>query len=86
MNDSMFSQIDFGELKRYLDDDDVTDISYSNNGQLHLKTLSKGIFYPNDTEVKINAYILGALEHVTCNGESVTAAEDGLQELVEVRD
>ena len=44
MNDSMFSQIDFGELKRYLEDDDVTDISYSNNGQLHLKTLSKGIF------------------------------------------
>lgn len=44
MNDSMFSQIDFGELKQYLEDDDVTDISYSNNGQLHLKTLSKGIF------------------------------------------
>ena len=44
MNDSMFSQIDFGELKQFLEDDDVTDISYSNNGQLHLKTLSKGIF------------------------------------------
>ena len=44
MNDSMFSQIDFGELRNYLEDDDVTDISYSNNGQLHLKTLSKGIF------------------------------------------
>lgn len=43
MNDSMFSQIDFGELKQYLENDDVTDISYSNNGQLHLKTLSKGI-------------------------------------------
>ena len=31
MNDSMFSQIDFGELKQYLENDDVTDISYSNN-------------------------------------------------------
>ena len=44
MNDSMFSQIDFGDLKQFLDNDDVTDISYSNNGQLWLKTLSKGLF------------------------------------------
>ncbi len=40
----MFSQIDFGPLKPYLEDDDITDISYSNNGQIHLKTLSKGIY------------------------------------------
>jgi len=44
MNDNAFSDIDFGPLREYLDNDDVTDISYSNNGQLHLKTLSKGIF------------------------------------------
>ncbi len=44
MNDNMFSQIDFGPLKPYLEDDDITDISYSNNGQIHLKTLSKGIY------------------------------------------
>ena len=42
--ESMFDQIDFGPLKKYLDDDDITDISYSNNGQIWLKTLSKGIF------------------------------------------
>jgi len=44
MNDNMFSQIDFGPLKEYLENDDITDISYSNDGQIHLKTLSKGIY------------------------------------------
>lgn len=44
MNDNMFSQVDFGPIQPYLDDDDITDISYSNGGQIHLKTLSKGNF------------------------------------------
>ena len=44
MNDNMFTQLDFGPLRKFLDDDDVTDISYSNGGQIWLKTLSKGIF------------------------------------------
>ncbi len=44
MMDGMFSQIDFGPLKEYLDQDDITDISYSNGGQIWLKTLSRGIF------------------------------------------
>ena len=42
--DTNFEQIDFGPLKPYLEDDDITDISYDNGGQIHLKTLSKGIF------------------------------------------
>lgn len=42
--DTQFSQVDFGPLKTYLDNDDITDISYSNNGQVWLKTLSKGVF------------------------------------------
>ncbi len=42
--DNIFTQIDFGPLKPYLENDDVTDISYSNNGQIWLKTLSKGVF------------------------------------------
>lgn len=41
---NMFDQIDFGPLKPYLEDDDITDISYDNGGQVWLKTLSKGIF------------------------------------------
>ena len=56
MEENVFSQIDFGILKKYLDDDDVTDISYSNNGQLHLKTLSRGIFRIEEPEVT-NAFM-----------------------------
>jgi len=44
VNDAIFSQIDFGPLKEFLDDDNITDISYSNNGQIHLKTLDKGVY------------------------------------------
>ena len=46
-----FSQIDFGPLKRYLDDDDITDISYSNCGQLWLKSLSKGVYRADQQDV-----------------------------------
>ena len=42
--DNIFDQMDFGPLQQYLDNDDVTDISYSNGGQVWLKTLSHGIF------------------------------------------
>ena len=51
MNENMFSQIDFGPLTPYLENDDVTDISFSNNAQIHLKTLSKGIFRTENPEV-----------------------------------
>ena len=56
MHDSIFQQVDFGELQKYLDNDDVTDISYSNNGQLWLKTLSKGIYRVEDSTVD-NAFM-----------------------------
>ena len=46
-----FSQIDFGPLKRYLDDDDITDISYSNCGQLWLKSLEKGVYRADQQDV-----------------------------------
>ena len=44
MTENLFSQIDFGPLNEYLHNDDITDISYSNGGQLWLKTLSSGIY------------------------------------------
>ena len=44
MNDAIFSQIDFGPIKEFLQDDNITDISYSNNGQVWLKSLDKGVF------------------------------------------
>jgi len=39
-----FTQVDFGPILEYLNNDDVTDISYSNGGQVWLKTLSKGVY------------------------------------------
>lgn len=44
MNDAIFSQLDFGPINEFLMDDNVTDISYSNNGQVFLKTLTKGVY------------------------------------------
>lgn len=49
--DGGFTQVDFGPLQTFLDNDDITDISYSNNGQVWLKTLSKGIYRVENTGV-----------------------------------
>ena len=43
MDEIVFSQVDFGLLEPLLADEDVTDISYSNNGQLWVKTLTQGV-------------------------------------------
>ncbi len=51
MNDAIFSQIDFGPLKEFLDDDNVTDVSYGNQGQVHLKTLDKGVYRVERPEI-----------------------------------
>ena len=49
MDAMVFSQIDFGLLMPLLENDDITDISYSNGGQLWVKSLSKGV-YPEHVE------------------------------------
>ncbi len=51
MQDNMFSQIDFGPVQEFLDNDDITDISYSNGGQVWLKSLSQGIYRIEKPEV-----------------------------------
>ena len=56
MNDAVFSQIDFGPLTEFLKDDDITDISYSNGGQLWLKTLSKGVYQVERPDIN-NAFM-----------------------------
>lgn len=56
MNENLFSQIDFGPLTDYLKNDDITDISYGNNGQIHLKTLSQGIFRVENPNIN-NAFM-----------------------------
>ncbi len=56
MLNSIFDQMDFGPLKEFLEEDDVTDISYSNGGQVWLKTLSKGIYQVQRPEIN-NAFM-----------------------------
>lgn len=51
MLNSIFDQMDFGPLQEFLEEDDITDISYSNGGQVWLKTLSKGIFQVNRPDI-----------------------------------
>ena len=56
MKDNIFEELDFGPLQQYLNNEDVTDISYSNGGQLWLRTLSHGIIRVNNPNVN-NALI-----------------------------
>ena len=51
-----FTQVDFGPIQEYLDNDDITDLSYSNGGQVWLKTLSKGIYRVENPAVN-NAFM-----------------------------
>lgn len=51
-----FTQVDFGPIQEYLDNDDITDISYSNGGQVWLKTLSRGVYRTENVAVN-NAFM-----------------------------
>lgn len=42
MNESIFDKLDFGPLRPLLDNDDITDISYDNNGQIWIRSLTQG--------------------------------------------
>ena len=42
MDAIVFSQIDFGLLQPLLDNDDITDISYCNGGQIWVRSLQQG--------------------------------------------
>lgn len=44
MKDYLFEQLDFGAFKEYIDNDDITDISYTNDGQIWLRSLQKGSY------------------------------------------
>ena len=74
MNVNIFEGMDFGPLTEYLENDDVTDISYSNNGQVWLKTLSKGIYRADNP--KINNVFMEKLAFQCSNvmGKSFNAA------------
>ncbi len=42
MNENVFDKLDFGPLKPLLDNDDITDISFCNGGQIWIRSLSQG--------------------------------------------
>lgn len=42
MKDNLFASLDFGAFKEYIDNDDITDISYTNNGQIWIRSLTQG--------------------------------------------
>ena len=42
MNETIFDKLDFGPFRPLLEDDDITDISYDNGGQIWVRSLTKG--------------------------------------------
>ena len=42
MNENIFDKLDFGPFRSLLDNDDITDISYDNNGQIWVRSLTQG--------------------------------------------
>ena len=42
MNDAIFDKLDFGLFKPLIDNDDITDISYCNHGQIWVRSLTEG--------------------------------------------
>ena len=42
MNENIFDKLDFGPLRSLLDNDDITDISFDNNGQIWVRSLTQG--------------------------------------------
>ena len=74
MNYNIFEGMDFGPLKEYLENDDITDISYSNNGQVWLKTLSKGIFRIDNPEINNSFMEKLAFQCSNVMGKSFNAA------------
>lgn len=42
MRENIFDQLDFGPFLPLIQDDDITDISYSNDGQIWIRSLTKG--------------------------------------------
>lgn len=42
MNGNIFDKLDFGPFRSLLDNDDITDISYDNNGQIWIRSLTQG--------------------------------------------
>ena len=74
MNGNFFDQIDWGDLTKYLNDDDVTDVSYSNGGQVWLKTLSKGVYRVEEPTINNALMEKIAFQCANCMGKTFNMA------------
>ena len=70
MHDNLFEQLDFGAFKEYVDNDDITDISYTNNGQIWVRSLEKGSYRVENP--KINNAVVEKLAFQCSNVMGVT--------------
>ncbi len=75
MDSSIFSQLDFGPLSEFLEQDDITDISYSNGGQVWLKTLSKGVYKVDRPDINNALMEKLAFQCANCMGKTFNMAE-----------
>jgi len=75
VDSSIFSQLDFGPLSEFLEQDDITDISYSNGGQVWLKTLSKGVYKVDRPDINNALMEKLAFQCANCMGKTFNMAE-----------
>ncbi len=74
-NENMFATIDFGPFLEYLEDDDITDMSYSNNGQLWLRSLSKGNYRVENEKINNDVVEKLAFQCSNCMGTTFNMAK-----------
>ena len=74
MNDAIFSQIDFGPIKEFLEDDNITDVSYTNGGQVWLKSLDKGVYKVERPEINDALIDKLAFQCANCMGKTFNMA------------
>lgn len=74
-SDNMFATIDFGPFIEYLEDDDITDMSYSNNGQLWLRSLSKGNYRVDNEKINNEVVEKLAFQCSNCMGTTFNMAK-----------
>ena len=74
MQENVFEQLDFGPFKVFLDDDDITDISYSNNAQIWVRSLTKGNYRTELAGVNNAVVEKLAFQCSNCMGVSFNAA------------
>ena len=74
MRDAIFSQIDFGPIKEFLEDDNITDVSYTNGGQVWLKSLDKGVYKVERPEINDALIDKLAFQCANCMGKTFNMA------------